>query len=77
MAAVTVKSAKRKLKKLVRKANDDSVAIEIVSKHGNAVLISLSQYEALRETSYLLRSPDLLESLRRAGARDQLLDATP
>ncbi|MFD4180200.1 type II toxin-antitoxin system Phd/YefM family antitoxin [Rhodococcus sp. NPDC058514] len=70
-----VKTARKRLKKLIRKVNDDAAAIEIVGKHGQkAVLISVSQYKALSETSYLLRSPDLLESLRRAGARDQLLD---
>ncbi|MFC7450652.1 type II toxin-antitoxin system Phd/YefM family antitoxin [Rhodococcus daqingensis] len=70
-----VKTARKRLKKLIRKVNDDSAAIEIVGKHGQkAVLISVSQYKALSETSYLLRSPDLLESLRRAGAREQLLD---
>lgn len=34
-----------------------SEAIEIVSKHGNAVLVPAEDYAALREGSYLLRSP--------------------
>jgi antitoxin YefM len=74
VAAMKVKTARKRLKKLIRRANDESAAIEIGGKHGSAVLISRSHYEALRETSYLLRSPDLLESLRRAGARERLLD---
>ena len=32
-------------------------AIEIVSKHGNAVLVSAEDFSALREGAYLLRSP--------------------
>ncbi|MET9510358.1 type II toxin-antitoxin system prevent-host-death family antitoxin [Streptomyces flavidovirens] len=42
---------------MVKKVNDDHEAIEIVSKHGNAVLVSAEDYAALREGSYLLRSP--------------------
>ncbi|NDZ77177.1 type II toxin-antitoxin system prevent-host-death family antitoxin [Streptomyces sp. SID10853] len=42
---------------MIRKVNDDHEAIEIVSRHGNAVLVSAEDYAALREGSYLLRSP--------------------
>ena len=42
---------------LIKKVNEDHDAIEIVSKHGNAVLISAEDYAALREGAYLLRSP--------------------
>ncbi|KJK41120.1 antitoxin [Streptomyces variegatus] len=42
---------------MIKKVNDDHEAIEIVSKHGNAVLASAEDYAALREGSYLLRSP--------------------
>nr|AAK83162.1 AviX2 [Streptomyces viridochromogenes Tue57] len=42
---------------LIKKVNDNHEAIEIVSKHGNAVLVSAEDYAALREGSYLLRSP--------------------
>ena len=31
--------------------------IEIVSRHGNAFLVSAEDYAALREGAYLLRSP--------------------
>ena len=57
---------------LIEKVNDDRTAIEITSKRGNAVLMSLAEYEALQETAYLLRSPTnarrLLESLAQAQA---------
>ena len=42
---------------LIKKVNEDHDAIEIVSKHGNAVLVSAEDYAALREGAYLLRSP--------------------
>ena len=42
---------------LIKNVNEDHDAIEIVSKHGNAVLVSAEDYAALREGAYLLRSP--------------------
>ena len=57
---------------LIEKVNDDKITIEITSKRGNAVLMSLAEYESLQETVYLLRSPvnarRLLESLEQAKA---------
>ena len=34
---------------LIKKVNEDHDAIEIVSRHGNAVLVSAEDYAALRE----------------------------
>ena len=51
--------------------------MEITSRNGDAVLMSLADYEALEETAHLLRVPanarHLLESLQqaRAGQRDE------
>lgn len=55
--SITASEARKDLFPLIRKVNDDHEAIEIVSKHGNAVLVSAEDYAALREGSYLLRSP--------------------
>lgn len=80
MPATTVKSARKNLKDLVREVNDDTVAVEIVGDEGNAVLISLARYTALREATFLLRSPELMDSLRREAARSLLevpADDTP
>jgi antitoxin YefM len=64
--SITASEARKALFPLIKKVNDDHDPIEIVSKHGNAVLVSAEDYAALREGSYLLRSP--------ANAR-RLLDA--
>jgi antitoxin YefM len=41
----------------VNASNEDHDAIEIVSRHGNAFLVSAEDHAALREGAYLLRSP--------------------
>ncbi|MHB1172916.1 MAG: type II toxin-antitoxin system Phd/YefM family antitoxin [Lacisediminihabitans sp.] len=40
---------------LIEKVDEDHAPIEIVSKKGSAVLMSLADYGALEETAYLLR----------------------
>lgn len=55
--SITASEARKGLFPLIKKVNDDHDAIEIVSKHGNAVLVSAEDYAALREGAYLLRSP--------------------
>ena len=55
--SITASEARKSLFPLIKQVNDDHDAIEIVSKHGNAVLISAEDYAALREGAYLLRSP--------------------
>jgi antitoxin YefM len=72
--AITASHARAQLFPLIEQVNNDHVPIEIVSKKGSAVLMSLADFEALEETAYLLRSPAnatrLLESIaqHRAGA---------
>jgi antitoxin YefM len=55
--SITASEARKALFPLIKKVNENHEAIEIVSKHGNAVLVSAEDYAALREGSYLLRSP--------------------
>jgi antitoxin YefM len=68
--AITASEARRNLFPLIQRVNDDRTAIEITSKAGSAVLMSLEEYEALQETAYLLRNPAnarrLLESYEAA-----------
>ncbi|MFJ9423695.1 type II toxin-antitoxin system Phd/YefM family antitoxin [Streptomyces sp. NPDC101249] len=55
--SMTASEARKELFPLIKKVNENHEAVEIVSKHGNAVLVSAEDYAALREGSYLLRSP--------------------
>lgn len=55
--SVTAGDARRRLFPLIEEVNSDRTAVEIVSKHNSASLVSAAGYEALRETAYLLRSP--------------------
>lgn len=55
--SITASEARKGLFPLIKQVNEDHEAIEIVSKHGNAVLLSAEDYAALREGAYLLRSP--------------------
>ena len=55
--AISASEARKRLYTLVQQVNDDSEPIEIVSKHGNAVLMSADEYRSWVETDYLLRSP--------------------
>ncbi|MBE3000176.1 type II toxin-antitoxin system Phd/YefM family antitoxin [Nocardiopsis sp. HNM0947] len=54
---ITASEARRTLLLLIQQVNDDHDAIEIVSEHGNAVLLSSGECEARVEGAYLLRSP--------------------
>lgn len=55
--AITTREARRNLDRLIERVNLDCTDVEIVSKHGSAVLMSKDEYDALMETNYLLRSP--------------------
>ena len=70
MSAITATDARRNLFGLIQQVNHDHSAVEVVSKHGNAVLISKDDYDAIIETAYLLRNAKgaerLLASLERA-----------
>ncbi|MHA7175234.1 type II toxin-antitoxin system Phd/YefM family antitoxin [Arthrobacter sp. Sr24] len=65
--AITASEARAKLFPLIEQVNNDRMPIEIISKKGSAVLMSLADYEALEETAYLLRTPanavHLMESI--------------
>ncbi|MFJ6415480.1 type II toxin-antitoxin system Phd/YefM family antitoxin [Paeniglutamicibacter sp. NPDC091659] len=55
--AITTSEARRDLFGLIERVNLDHTEVEIMSKRGSAVLMSKDEYDALVETSYLLRSP--------------------
>ncbi len=71
MSAITASDARRNLFGLIQQVNDDHTPVEVVSKHGNAVIISKDDYDAITETAYLLRNAKggaqrLLAALERA-----------
>lgn len=70
MTAITATEARKSLFGLIQRVNDDHTAVEVVSKHGNAVILSKEDYDAITETAYLLRNPAnaerLLEAIERA-----------
>lgn len=56
-AAISASEARKTLFPLIERVNDDHTPVEIVSKRGNAVLVSKEDWDAIMETNYLLRSP--------------------
>ena len=73
-AAISASEARKTLFPLIERVNEDHTPIEIVSKRGNAVLVSKEDWDSIVETNYLLRSPanakHLMESVEqwRAGS---------
>ncbi|WP_283138840.1 type II toxin-antitoxin system Phd/YefM family antitoxin [Rhizohabitans arisaemae] len=55
--SITASEARRRLFPLIDEVNEDSMAVEIVAKHNRAYLVPAAEYEALKETAHLLRSP--------------------
>ena len=70
MTAITATEARKTLFGLIQQVNDDHTAVEVVSRHGNVVILSKGDYDAITETAYLLRNPvnaeRLLSALERA-----------
>lgn len=70
MSAITATEARKSLFSLIQQVNDDHTTVEVVSRRGNAVIMSKDDFDALTETAYLLRNPAnadrLLEAIERA-----------
>lgn len=66
---LTVSEARRRLFPLVKEVNDDAKAVEIIDKSGvSAFLVPAQEYNSIRETAYLLRSPANAAALRESIA---------
>lgn len=68
MRAITYTSARNNLARTMQKVSDDQEAILITRKNNSAVvLMSIEEYESLKETAYLMQSPKnakrLMESI--------------
>ncbi|MEW6367352.1 MAG: type II toxin-antitoxin system prevent-host-death family antitoxin [Acidobacteriota bacterium] len=69
MRAMTYTEARERLSETIERVCEDHDPVTITKRRDRAVIMmSLDDYESLRETSYLLRSPRnarrLLESIR-------------
>ena len=78
MNAITYTEARAKLADTITRVCEDHNPVIITKKSDMAVvMISLSDYEALEETSYLLRSPKntqrILESIRELESGDGIV----
>jgi prevent-host-death family protein len=62
MISLSVTDARREIFNIV-KAVQNSDAVTITSKDGNAVLISEDEWNGIKETLYLLSIPGMLESI--------------
>ena len=69
MSAITETEARKSLFGLIQQVNDDHTIVEVVSRHGNAVILSKDDYDAITETAYLLRNPANAERLLTAIER--------
>jgi antitoxin YefM len=56
--SITASEARRNLFPLIEEVNDDNSVVEIVSRRGNAVLMSAAEYASIAETAHLMRSPE-------------------
>ena len=65
MSAINITNARKELYNLVEDVNLYSEPALIVSKKGNAVLVSESDWNAIQETVYLNTIPGMVESIRR------------
>lgn len=65
---ITASEARSQLFPLIEQVNNDSTPVIITSKKGNAVLVSESEWEAMVETMYLLRTPANRERLAKSRA---------
>ena len=67
--SMSASEARKTLFPLIERVNNDREAVEIVSRKGNAVLMSADEYAAWQETAYLFRSPANARRLLDAYAR--------
>lgn len=76
MSAINITNARKELYNLVEDVNLYSEPTLIVSKKGNAVLISESDWNAIQETIYLNSIPGMVESIKE-GMDTAIADCVP
>ena len=53
---ISASNARAQLFPLIQQVNQDQASVTITSNHGNAVLVSESEWESILETAFLLRT---------------------
>ena len=76
MSAINITNARKELYNLMEDVNLYSEPTLIVSKKGNAVLISESDWNAIQETIYLNSIPGIVESIKE-GMDTAIEDCVP
>lgn len=76
MSVINITSARKELYNLVEDVNLYSEPTLIVSKKGNAVLTSESDWNAIQETVYLNSIPGMVESIQE-GMNTPIEDCIP
>ena len=76
MSAINITNARKELYNLVEDVNLYSEPTLIVSRKGNAVLISESDWNAIQETIYLNSIPGIVESIKE-GMDTAIEDCVP
>ena len=76
MSAINITNARKELYNLVEDVTVYSDPTLIVSKKGNAVLISESDWNAIQETIYLNSIPGMVESIKE-GMDTAIEDCVP
>ena len=76
MSAINITNARKELYNLVENVNLYSEPTLIVSKKGNVVLVSESDWNAIQETVYLNSIPGMVESIR-TGLETSIEDCVP
>ena len=76
MSAINITNARKELYNLVEDVNLYSEPTLIVSKKGNAVLVSENDWNAIQETIYLNSIPGMVESIKE-GMDTAIEDCVP
>ena len=76
MSAINITNARKELYNLVEEVNLYSEPTLIVSKKGNAVLVSENDWNAIQETVYLNSIPGMVESIQE-GMNTPIEDCIP
>jgi len=79
MIVTTASRLRQSLKETIEAVAQYNEVVTVTSKHGNVVIVSESDYNAMIETVHLMSSPGVLAELTKAKASDssEFIDYDP